>query len=236
MNWVIVCSLSMLGWVLFDAIGEFSTREMVGELGSYYLNAAPTEVGVPNVVSAILFDYRMFDTLGETSVVFAAVAGIVLLFHRRVFESTWVGLAFLPRWGLGILAPLLFTYGTYLVLHGHLSPGGGFQGGVVWATLSILMAAVYGAGFEAAWLSPPRKTAIECAAALGMLLIAGVGIVQAGFAFTNLEAGFPVGEYGRLFSGGTLPVLNLLSGLKVGAGLSLIFLSMIKKDVEWIDT
>lgn len=236
MNWLVIGCLGLLGLVLFDSVGDFPTREAVAELGRHYLASTPEDVGVPNVVAAVLFDYRMLDTLGETSVVFAAVAGIVLLFHRRVFENTWVGLSFLPRWGLRIFAPVLFTYGAYLVMHGHLGPGGGFQGGVVWATLSILMAAAYGAGFEANWLSPTRKTVIECAAALGMLLIAGVGLVKSGYAFANLKAGFPAGVYGTLFSGGSLPLLNLLSGLKVGSGLSIIFLSMVKKDVEWIDS
>lgn len=236
MKLVIMACLILIGWVLHDATGVLLTRQFVQELGSYYLQATPEEVGVRNVVAAILFDYRMFDTLGETSVIFAAVAGIVLLFHRRVFERTRVGLAHLPRWGLGVLAPLLFSYGSYLVLYGHLSPGGGFQGGVVWATLSILLAAVYGVGFEAAWFSPTRKTVLECLAALGFLMIAGVGITVSGHAFANLRAGFPAGIYGTVLSGGSVPLLNLFSGLKVGAGLSIIFLSMVKRDVDSIDS
>lgn len=110
-------------------------------------------------------------------------------------------------------------FGMCLVVHGHLTPGGGFQGGVVLAAAPLL---IYLAGRYDAFR---RVTPIslldleEGAGAAGFVIVGLVGLF-AGAAY--LQNVLPLGRIGGLFSGGTLPVINLSVGLEVAAGLVIV--------------
>ncbi len=125
------------------------------------------------------------------------------------------------------LAPFMFLFGLYLVSHGDLSPGGGFQGGVVIASGVILLAMAKGSAAAAALL-PVRKLAVTEAVAFGLILAVGLAGVLMG-------AGFLADV---LYDGTLLPIvrtpfvfiLNLLIGLKVGAGASLICLHLFAQE------
>lgn len=144
-----------------------------------------------------------------------------------------------------ILVPLILVFGAYIILHGHLTPGGGFQGGAVFASgLALLIVAcetdVVRRRFEKVPLSP-----LESIGALGFLGVALLGLMGYTF-FRNVIAnsGFifggrtPVGiNPGFLNTGGTLAYMNIFVGMKVLAGLTsivLIFFLLLggKKD-EW---
>ncbi|MBN2250674.1 MAG: sodium:proton antiporter [Candidatus Altiarchaeota archaeon] len=195
---------------------------------SHYLTNTAAETGARNVVAAILFDYRAFDTLGESTVIFTTVCGVSMLFSRRKFHRSSSGLSFISKRGIGLIVPFILMYASAIVLAGHLSPGGGFQGGTIFATVTVLMCVVYGSNFESTHFPPGKKDLLESA---GALLFTGVGFfgIVAGTGFlSNLSAGFPAGEPGTIFSAGAIPLLNIAVALKVGAGLSTIFYSMIK--------
>lgn len=215
------------GMLLFQGIAALDMDNRVTGAAAHYLSNAPAETGANNIVSAILFDYRAFDTLGESTVIFTAVCGIAMLFPRKQILHSARGLSFITRRGIGFVAPFILMYAAAIILTGHLSPGGGFQGGTVLATFTVLMCVVYGSGFESTHLPPWKKDLLESA---GALLFAGVGlfglIVGTNF-LSNLSAGFPSGAPGTLFSAGSIPFLNIAVALKVGAGLSTIFYCMI---------
>jgi len=103
-------------------------------LGLWWVEATSSEVGA-NFVTAVVLGYRGIDTLGELAILFAAAtaAGLVLG-HRRSENRRWEadGGAILI-YGADLFFPLLLVVGLYIILHGHLTPGGGFQGGVILA-------------------------------------------------------------------------------------------------------
>ncbi|HPD98038.1 MAG TPA: MnhB domain-containing protein [Synergistales bacterium] len=217
-----------LGLLLYQGIAAIDQPAHVTGAAEHYLANTPEETGARNVVAAILFDYRAFDTLGESTVIFTAVCGISMLFSRRKFHRSSRGLSFIARRGIGLIVPFILMYASAIVLAGHLSPGGGFQGGTIFATVTVLLCVVYGSSFESVHFPPWKKDLMESA---GALLFSGVGILGlisgAGF-LSNLSAGFPPGQSGSIFSAGAIPVLNVAVALKVGAGLSTIFYSIIK--------
>ncbi len=196
----------------------------------YYLRNSIADSGAINVVTTVLLDYRAFDTLGEASVILASVAAISALLAGSKPERTEQGLSPLVQTSIGYLAAVFWIFPVYIVFHGHLSPGGGFQGGVSLAVLVILVYVVFGSTRASQHLTPSLLHGAESASALGFLLLGTVGIAQ-GFAFlTNAAAGFPTGEPGRLVSGGVIPLLNLAIGIKVAAGLGSIYLDILSAD------
>ena len=230
---IVAAILVVLSLLLATTLAELPSpdeRTSTAHLSRHIISDGAKETGALNLVSAVLFDYRAFDTLGEATVIFAAVAGVVMLFYRAPLHPSSIGLSMLAKRSLDSIGPFVFVAGMYVVLYGHISPGGGFQGGVILATLTILLSIVYGLETERRLLDPIFKTILESTAALGFMVIAFAGIVAGEYFLSNLAAGFPGGIPGDLVSAGSLPALNLAIGLKVGAGLALVFYSMIKRE------
>ncbi|MFH1776985.1 MAG: MnhB domain-containing protein [Candidatus Omnitrophota bacterium] len=118
---------------------------------------------------------------------------------------------------------LIFLYGIYIISHGHVSPGGGFAGGVIIALSFIHLMLAYGKEEAFKRLSLARASFFE---SFGALLFLGVGLLGfiGGYFFLNV---LPKGEHFRLFSAGIIPVCNLAISFKVGAGLFLIFAVLV---------
>ncbi len=121
-----------------------------GPYGPLLNRVAVPERHATNVVAAVTFDYRGFDTLGEEFILFAAVTGVAILLRAMRGETEGPpqeevrgrrvpGTSNAVRViGLGLLGPIVL-FGIYVTAHGHLTPGGGFQGGVVLATGALLV-------------------------------------------------------------------------------------------------
>lgn len=183
-------------------------------VGAEILGVAGAEVGAANIVTAILLGYRGLDTLGELSILFAAAtaAGLVLGHPRAEAPRDPPG-GLILRTGADLLFPLLVVVGLYVIAHGHLTPGGGFQGGVILA-----------AAFFAAVLADPSRGLrhaliawIEGLAGAAFILIGLWALVEDGQFLAPLLSR---GTLGELLSAGTLPLLSLAVGLKVGAELA----------------
>ncbi|MGM0381246.1 MAG: MnhB domain-containing protein, partial [bacterium] len=142
-----------------------------------------------------------------------------------------VKFSILVRSGVALILPFILVFGFYVILFGHISPGGGFTGGVVLASTAIIFSITYSLGTERRLImSPEWKKFFEN---FGFLLFLAVGLIGMGFGgffLANASTGVPLGQPGNFVSGGWIPVLNLASGLKVGAGLALIFLNMLTED------
>ena len=186
-----------------------------------------------NTVSSVNFDQRAFDTLGEESILFGAVLGTVVLLrqtrdeHRARPESAPVPAA-LRRYGWAAL-PVTVLIGLYVVAHGQLSPGGGFQGGVVIATALHLL--YVGADYRA--LERVRPVALyELADAAGeaSYVLLGVAGLLAGSAY--LANTLPHGTFNTLSSGGTVPLLNAAVGIEVASGVIVLLARFLDQAVE----
>ncbi len=132
-----------------------------------------------------------------------------------------------------IIVPFILLYGLYLIVHGHLTPGGGFQGGAVIASGIALLFVAFNFRYVRGFLSEDSLSTIECSGALLFVGIAFGGIVTTTF-FANfllgspVFGGIPVGgpEPATIWSGGTIPLMNIAVGMKVSAGLLAIIFMM----------
>jgi len=190
-----------------------------------------------NVVAAVTFDYRGVDTMGEEFILFAAVIGTAILLRAQRDEEeqdpseTVEGRSAPPTssavrvLGLALLGPIVL-FGIYVVAHGHLSPGGGFQGGVVLATGALLVF-LSGEYVTLRRVEPADLIdAAESAGAAGYVVIGLAGLL-AGGAF--LDKLLPLGEPGALVSAGTMPLINLAVGLEVAGGFVLLLTEFLEQ-------
>ena len=118
---------------------------------------------------------------------------------------------------------LILLYGIYIVLHGHVSPGGGFAGGVIIALSFIHLMLAYGREEAFKKLSKAAASLFENLGALLFLTIALLGFTG-GYFFLNFIS---KGEPFKLFSAGIIPLCNIAISLKVGAGLFAIFVALV---------
>ncbi len=117
---------------------------------------------------------------------------------------------------------LIFLFGAYIVLHGHISPGGGFAGGVIIALSFIHLVLAYGGKFAFKKLSMAKASMLENIGALIFVGIALLGIAFGHFFLNFLGRGEPF----NLASAGIIPLCNIAIAMKVGAGLFVIFASL----------
>jgi multicomponent Na+:H+ antiporter subunit B len=175
-------------------------------LSPYYIEKTMEETSVPNIVTAVLADYRGFDTMFETTVIFSA--GVVCFFLLRIsrreepearyyrhvltgvtiqlkegykippsadferIDAVWTPPDLIIKTGCRILIPFIQLFALYVIAHGHHSPGGGFQGGVILGTSIILLAISHDLRTAVRRMSE-KLIAILCA--VGVLIYAGTG-------------------------------------------------------------
>ncbi|PKV96358.1 multicomponent Na+:H+ antiporter subunit B [Amycolatopsis echigonensis] len=198
------------------------TRMPAAGSGSHVYRDLVLPVGfrevTPNLVSSINFDLRALDTLGEETIVAAAVVGTLALLQPPEKEPETDGTGYvLPAVKLAgfLLLPVSVLLGIDIVVHGHLTPGGGFQGGVVLATGWHLLY-LSGSYRALARLRPIDWCEYAEASATGLYVVTGLlGLALGGSFLANV---LPLGQFGSLLSSGTVPVLSVLIGIEVAAG------------------
>jgi multicomponent Na+:H+ antiporter subunit B len=218
---------ALLAWGLagLPSFGDFD-----GRYGQLLAHMTVPERHATSAVSVTTFDFRGLDTLGEEFILFTAAVGVLVLLRAQRAGETIAAEPIRQRHptadsltlrsvAVALAAPVL-VLGLYVVAHGHLTPGGGFQGGVVLMT-AFLLIYLGGTHLHLRNLRPlSAMEASEGIGAAGFALIGLGGIVLAG-AFLENWTGF--GTVGNLISGGVIPLLNLSVGLEVmGAVLVVI--------------
>ncbi len=203
-------------------------RDFTPLYGQVMNQVAVEERSTTAVVTAVNFDYRAFDTLGEEFILFAAALVLVLLLRRLREErlgppaddarrvhttSAAVRLTCVALVGPTVLLAI------YITAHGHLTPGGGFQGGVIAATALLLV--YLGSDYATMRRVRPIKLVetAKSAGAAGFVLIGLAGLLAAG---SYLENFLPLGEPGELLSAGTIPLLSVAVGLEVSGAFVLL--------------
>jgi multicomponent Na+:H+ antiporter subunit B len=189
---------------------------------------------IANTIASVNFDQRAFDTLGEMTILFAAVLGCVVLLrqtrdeHRARPEPADVAPP-VRRYALLVL-PLALLTGLYIVAHGQLSPGGGFQGGVVAATSLHLL--YLGADYRALErVRPLGRYEVGDALAASAYVVTGLAAVLAGTAFLANTL-LPYGTFNTLSSGGTVPLLNAAIGMEVACAVVVLLAGFLDQAVE----
>jgi multicomponent Na+:H+ antiporter subunit B len=134
------------------------------------------------------------------------------------------GMTLIVRTIARLLFPFMFLFGIYVAVHGHLTPGGGFPGGVIIAASVVMLILAYGIEHAHERMSSLHAEVLESIGGITIVIL-GISGILLGVLF--LENVFPLGMLGELFSAGNLPLLYLGVGVKVAAGIILVFYAMM---------
>jgi multicomponent Na+:H+ antiporter subunit B len=188
----------------------------------------------PNVVTSINFDQRGLDTFGEEAILLASVIGATTLLRpgHDEWRRTPPGAGHVlqgTRLAGYVFLPVTVVIGADVIVHGHLTPGGGFQGGVVLATGLHL---TYLAGSYPALRRLRPVPSYEYGEAIGMgaVVVLGVAGLAAGAGF--LANILPTGRFGQLVSAGTVPLFSVAVGVEVASGVVVLLAGFLEQDLS----
>ena len=218
-----IITVLLFALMVLPLLRQIVPFEELAPVAVAYAEQGPDQLGAANLVTSVIVTYRGLDTLGEVTVLFIATAGVGFLL-RRDEEDQLPGdgvpseppreASELLGSGSMLLFPLLMLFGVYIFMHGHLTPGGGFQGGVVIAS-SMLLLMLARVSFH---LNHLIISLVESLSGFFYVAIGVLGLVlAAGFLDNRI---LPLGEFGTLFSAGAIPIIYSLVGLKVGTELT----------------
>lgn len=233
--------LALMAVIFFNLASNYTENTSLSKLGHYYADRGPQELGAPNLVTAVVVTYRGLDTLGEVTVLFISAAGVGLLLRRtrrnqdddtglkegdRAEETAGVHkpASEIVETATELLLPMVILFGVYVFMNGHLSPGGGFQGGAIIAsgTMFLLLA------LPESHISRLVIAITESMSGFSYVVIGVLGVILAGGFLDNRI--MDLGTYGSLFSAGAIPLIYIFVGLKVGFELSAVLDRFRKED------
>lgn len=216
-NLYIILVLIGLGFIFYTFADGFESADKLNPLAEHYAKQGPDEVGAANLVTAVVVTYRGFDTLGEVTILFlsaAIVAFFLKVTHSNEEKRQVRPVSEIMQTAAKLLTPAVFLLGIYVFMNGHLTPGGGFQGGAIIASGLVLMLLA----------RPDMKVnhtlihVVESISGFAFVFIGVLGILFAGGFLDNSLLG--MGTLGSLLSAGVIPLIYIFIGLKVGAELS----------------
>ncbi len=192
------------------------------EVAARYIEKGLQETGSVNILTGMILTYRAFDTFGETNVLFVATCAVMILL---MFEDKWkrlelkldeVGMEALDDPILKVIAkilcPIIFMFGIYVILNGHLSPGGGFSGGSIVGAGMILYAAAFGFDKTQRWFNEHIYVIIKVTA---LMLYGFIGLYFFTTGANGLPSIFPMGTPGAILSGGIILPIDICVGTEV---------------------
>lgn len=208
------------------------------EVAARYIEDGLQETGAVNIVTGMILDYRAFDTLGESHVLFIATCTVLILLRadgkkgkNAVAMPVQNDRTYEPKNDVilqtvaNILVPLIVIFGIYVILGGHLGPGGGFSGGAIIGAGLILYLNAFGFAkterfFKASTYKKLSFTALAC------YTFSKCYSFYTGA--NNIESVIPLGTPGAILSSGLILVLNICVGIVV-AGTMYTFYVMFRK-------
>jgi len=194
------------------------------KVGRHYIDRGVKETGATNIVTSVVVNYRAFDTLGEVTVLFIAAIGLgaVLTGGGGENKRKAAPASLILYTGCKLLFPLILIFGAYVFIHGHLTPGGGFQGGAIIASGFLL---IY-LGCRERRISPVASSLVESLGGLVFVAMGLFGLVLGGYFLSNF---LPKGAPNTLISAGVIPIIYIAVGLKVGSELASIIDNLIEE-------
>ena len=193
-------------------------------VGKHYIDEGAKETGAANIVTSVVVNYRGFDTLGEITVLFIASIGLgaVLTANVKKKLEKAQSASLVLSTGSRFMFPLILVFGSYIFIHGHLTPGGGFQGGAIIASGFLL---IY-LGCRERRISRVTSNLTESLAGLTFVVTGLFGLIFGGYFLLNF---LPNGTVNTLFSAGIIPIIYIAIGLKVGSELASIIDNLIEE-------
>ena len=211
--------------------------EYRGPYGDAISRLSVYERHTTDAVNAINYDYRAFDTLGEEFILFTAVLGVMMLLRREEGPATGPVQTVEDKQNLSttvraVATPailLTLVFGLYIGLHGQLTPGGGFQAGVILATAPVLL---YVSENTEAFKRVTSHVAIEVVEAVGAASYALIGLAPVLFGYPLLTNILPLGTTGDVFSAGTIALISACVGVEVTAAFLLVTYTYLQEIIR----
>ena len=237
-SYIIVCSVAafMLAGLLLYSIsflpsfGAENENPSLNEIVAKYIADGIQDTGATNFVTGMILDYRAFDTLGESFVLFTAVNCVMILLQGfkdttdkkesfKVFSDPIISHA------CSILVPIILMFGAYVILNGSISPGGGFSGGAIMGAGLILYSLAF--GFKDSKRFFKQKT-FKAISSISLLAYAFCKTYSFYTGANGIHSVIPNGVPGAILSGGIIFILNVSVGLVVTCTM-FGFYSLFKK-------
>lgn len=215
-------------------------RPVNNEVSARYIENGLQETGAVNIVTGMILDYRAFDTFGESNVLFAATTTVLILLHMkkkknkegkeeeiesdRLLEPKQDAIL---QASATVLVPIIILFGIYVILNGHLSPGGGFSGGAIIGAGLILYLSAF--GFEKAKKLFTEKLykGVSFAALTTYCLAKSYSFFTGA---NHLESHIPLGTLGAILSSGLILLLNICVGMVVACTMYTFYVMFRKGD------
>lgn len=195
------------------------------EVSAKYIEDGMQDTGAVNIVTGMILDYRAFDTFGESNVLFIATCTVLILLRNDKKKGKHSAEAEEKRDSLYepkadsilqkitfVLFPIIVIYGIYVILNGHLSPGGGFSGGAIIGAGLILYLNAFGFEKTERFFTEKTHKWISFASLTFYCLAKSYSFFTGA---NHLESGIPLGNAGDIISSGLILPLNICVGLVV---------------------
>lgn len=238
----VVCCITLIVLLLYTVsylppVGD-SSNPAHNEVVDKYVKDGLEDTGAVNVVTGMILDYRAFDTFGESNVLFIATCTVLILMRndkKKAKKEAEIVAAkdkkYEPKSDSILqtitffLFPVIVIYGIYVILNGHISPGGGFSGGAIIGAALILYSNAF--GFEKTEKFFTEKTYKWISfCALSFYCLAKSYSFYTGA--HHLESGIPLGTPGAIISSGLILPLNICVGMVVACTMY-AFYALFKK-------
>lgn len=237
--------LSILTFVIYVGVLIISTTylERFGTVNvtwnyvaRYYIDHALEDTKSINSVTGMILDYRAFDTLGESFVLFSAVTCVFVLLQgigqdgaQNIHKGFVVNKDSIVRYAASLLIPVIFIFGIYVVLNGHLSPGGGFSGGAILGAGLILFSLAFGDEVASRFFKLKTFKMISAIALSGYAITKCYSFLMGGMEYYDpISHWFHSFSNGSILSGGYILILNICVGAVVACTMY-GFYSLFKK-------
>lgn len=216
----VILAAVLVGTVNFMPLFADDNTPTANEVYEHYVGEGRDQTGAVNTVAGMILDYRAFDTLGESFVLFTATCAVLLLLEQSKNKPIKKRETFsyandpIVCTVVKILTPIIIVFGVYVLFNGHLSPGGGFSGGSVLGAGFILFAMAYGEDFAAKVISPKIIRVITICS-LSFYCLSKTYSFFTGNEFNGVHSIITPGTPGDFLSGGLILPLNIAVGLVV---------------------
>lgn len=235
----LIAGITFLGLYCYSVLNMPPWGAYRGPYGDFISRRVVYQRHATDAINSINYDYRGFDTLGEEFILFSAVLGVAMLLrrekdpHARLSKGKKVSDEFMMSVTVRAInlpaALVTLIFGFYIGTHGAMTPGGGFQGGVIVATAPLL---VYVCQNPKAFQKMLSGAALEVIDSLGAGSYAAIGIAPVLAGLPLLTNFLPLGKTGTPFASGTIALISFCVGIEVSAAFIFVISTYLKEIVE----